>query len=235
MFAAAAMYAAEGSVQPDKFGSIPASMWWAITTLTTVGYGDEVPVTALGRIIAGFAMITGMGILALPVGIVATGFIDAIRRRDFVVTFGMLMRVPLFKDLNAKCLSDIMNKLRAQSVAGGDILAVKGAPASAMYFIVSGEVEAQASGRAVRFGPGGFFGELALLHRTHRSATIVALGHCRLLALAAEDFSVLIKKYPKLKKRIEESAAAHARELGDISESELATAGKDYSWWREDD
>ncbi|MBU6298891.1 MAG: ion transporter, partial [Alphaproteobacteria bacterium] len=86
VFAAASMHVVEGAVQPENFGSIPDSMWWAITTLTTVGYGDVVPHTALGRMVAGLTMVTGVGLLALPVGIVATGFIDTIHRRDFVVT-----------------------------------------------------------------------------------------------------------------------------------------------------
>ena len=78
VFAAAIMHAAEGAVQPEKFGTIPESMWWAITTLTTVGYGDEVPITALGRVIAACTMVMGLGILALPVGIVANGFMNTL-------------------------------------------------------------------------------------------------------------------------------------------------------------
>ena len=62
------MHAAEGAVQPAKFGDIPTAMWWAIATLTTVGYGDAVPITPIGRIVAGFTMIVGLGLFALPVG-----------------------------------------------------------------------------------------------------------------------------------------------------------------------
>lgn len=235
IFASAAMHAAEGVAQPENFGSIPESMWWAVTTLTTVGYGDVVPITPLGRVIAGITMITGMGILALPVGIVATGFVETIHRRDFVVSFGMLARVPLFKDFDAAFLTEVMGMLRAQTVARGGLIAVRGAPAEAMYFLVSGEAEAQIAGHTRNFGPGDFFGELSLLHKTQRTATIVALGHCRLLVLDASDFSMLIRKYPRLKKRIEDSAARHAKEFGDMSENELLASAKDYSWWREDD
>ena len=80
-FSAEAMYLAEGRVQPRLFGTIPDAMWWAITTLTTVGYGDAIPVTPLGKLIAGTTMILGLGLFALPVGIVATGFVNEIRRR----------------------------------------------------------------------------------------------------------------------------------------------------------
>lgn len=238
VFAAAAMHAAEGAVQPDKFGTIPGSMWWAITTLTTVGYGDEVPITFLGRIIAGCTMVMGLGILALPVGIVANGFMNSIHQRDFIVTFGMLARVPLFKDFDAQLLGEVMNVLRSQSVARGTIISVKGAPAHAMYFVVSGEVEAQLVNKRVQFGPGDFFGELALLHQTHRRATIVALTNCRLLALSAEDFSNLTRTHPVLRQYIEDAAKDHLKSYsreGDIAAAEITAAAQRRYEYREDD
>ena len=236
IFAAAAMHAVEGAVQPALFGTIPGSMWWAITTLTTVGYGDEVPITLLGRLVAGCTMVMGLGILALPVGIVATGFMNTIHHRDFVITFGMLARVPLFKDIDARLVGEIMDALRAQSVPRGTIIAVKGAPAHAMYFVVSGEVEAELPHKKVRFGPGDFFGELALLHETHRRATIVALSYCRLLALSAEDFTALVRRHPALKRRIEEAAKEHLRSHeGDLAAAEIAAAGRRHFEYREDD
>jgi len=235
VFAAAAMHAVEGAVQPEKFGTIPSSMWWAITTLTTVGYGDEVPITLLGRLVAGCTMVVGLGILALPVGIVATGFMNTIHQRDFVITFGMLARVPLFKDFDARLLGEVMNALRSQTVSRGTIISVKGAPAHAMYFIVSGEVEAELPQRKVRFGPGDFFGELALLHQTHRRATIVATSSCRLLALSAEDFTMLTRKHPELRKHIEEAAKEHhGAQSGDIDPAEITAAQRRYEY-REDD
>jgi voltage-gated potassium channel len=238
VFAAAAMHAAEGAIQPDLFGTIPNSMWWAITTLTTVGYGDAVPITFLGRVIAGCTMVVGLGILALPVGIVATGFMNTIHQRDFVITFGMLARVPLFKDIDARLLGEVMNVLRSQTIPRGTIISVKGAPAHAMYFIVSGEVEAELPHRKVQFGPGDFFGELALLHQTHRRATIVALSGCRLLALSAEDFTMLTRKHPALRQRIEEAAHDHLKaygDRGDIASAEIDSAGRHQLEYREDD
>ena len=236
-FAAAAMHAVEGAVQPEKFGTIPSSMWWAITTLTTVGYGDEVPITFAGRLVAGITMVMGLGILALPVGIVANGFMNTIHQREFVVTFGMLARVPLFRDFDARLLGEVMNVLRSQSVARGTIISVKGAPAHAMYFIVSGEVEAELPNQRVKFGPGDFFGELALLHETHRRATIVALTNCRLLALSAEDFATLTRKHPILRQHIEEAAKGHLVKLGrgDIASAEITAAAQRRYEYREDD
>lgn len=75
------MYWAEGIAQPDKFGSIPRSMWWCIVTLTTVGYGDVYPVTVLGKILSGLVAIAGIGLIAMPTGILAAAFSDVVQRR----------------------------------------------------------------------------------------------------------------------------------------------------------
>lgn len=80
VFGATALYLAEGHIQPDKFGSIPRSLWWAIITLTTIGYGDVYPVTVVGKIIAGFVAICGIGLIAMPTGILAAAFSDAMER-----------------------------------------------------------------------------------------------------------------------------------------------------------
>lgn len=73
------LYLAEARAQPEAFGSIPRSLWWAIATLTTVGYGDVTPVTALGKVFAGFSAIAGIGLVALPAGVLAAAFSDAFR------------------------------------------------------------------------------------------------------------------------------------------------------------
>ena len=75
------MYIVEGQVQPEVFGSIPRAMWWAVATLTTVGYGDAVPVTALGRVLGGITAATGIGLIAMPTGILAAEMSDAIHTR----------------------------------------------------------------------------------------------------------------------------------------------------------
>lgn len=80
MFSATALYLIEGDVQPEAFGSIPRALWWAVATLTTVGYGDVYPVTAAGRLVAGTAALTAIAIVALPTGIMAAAFSDAFQR-----------------------------------------------------------------------------------------------------------------------------------------------------------
>jgi len=70
------MFYVEHDVQPDKFSSIPATMWWGIATLTTVGYGDLVPMTITGKFLGGIFAIAGVGLLALPAGILSSGFFE---------------------------------------------------------------------------------------------------------------------------------------------------------------
>ncbi len=75
------MYYIEGDTQPDEFPNILSAFWWAIATLTTVGYGDVVPVTAMGKFISGIIALLGIGIVALPTGIISAGFKDRLDRK----------------------------------------------------------------------------------------------------------------------------------------------------------
>jgi voltage-gated potassium channel len=76
LISATVMYSAEHETQPKNFGSIPQSLWWAVATLTTVGYGDIYPQTAIGRVCASFIMILGIGLLALPTGLLGSAMYD---------------------------------------------------------------------------------------------------------------------------------------------------------------
>jgi voltage-gated potassium channel len=229
---ASLLYAIEHDVQPDKFGTIPQAMWWAIVTLGTVGYGDVVPVTPLGKLVSVFAIVGGLTMIALPVAIISTAFADEVRRRDFVVTWGMLARVPLFSHLSAAEIADIMRLLRAQTIETGEILVRRGDVASSMYFITAGEVEIELPNQRVRLADGTFFGEIALLRRTKRSGTVTATRKTRLLALDAQDFHALIERVPALsahvqktaKKRLADTAEA---QKGDLDAEEIALAKKE--------
>lgn len=75
------MYYVEHPAQPDKFSSIPATMWWGVTAMTTVGYGDIHPITPLGKLLGGITAIVGIGLFALPTGILVSGFNEHIRDR----------------------------------------------------------------------------------------------------------------------------------------------------------
>jgi voltage-gated potassium channel len=75
------MYLVENEAQPDKFPDIPTSLWWGIATLTTVGYGDVFPITPLGRLLGGMIAFLGIGIFAIPTGILANGFAEQIKKK----------------------------------------------------------------------------------------------------------------------------------------------------------
>lgn len=82
ILSSSALYFAEHQAQPETFSSIPAAMWWSIATLTTVGYGDVYPVTALGKCLAALAAIFGIGLFALPTGVLGAAFTDELSRAD---------------------------------------------------------------------------------------------------------------------------------------------------------
>ena len=82
LLAASGMYFFERQSQPVAFGSIPAAMWWAFATLTTVGYGDVTPVTVGGKIFGALITVVGVGMVALPTGILASGYTEQIRVRS---------------------------------------------------------------------------------------------------------------------------------------------------------
>jgi voltage-gated potassium channel len=228
LLSASVMHLIERNAQPDKFGTIPDAMWWAIVTLGTIGYGDVVPITTLGRIVAGITIFVGFIMIALPIGIVATAFAEQIHRRDFVVTWGMVARVPLFAGLKASDIADIMRLLRAQQVEDGAIITRRGEPAHSMYFIAAGNVEIQLKDKRVRLGAGQFFGEIAVLRRARRSATATAITRVSLLALDAHDMHALMDRQPQIAERIREVARHRigydvVTPQGDVVSEELET------------
>jgi len=81
IFSSSIMYFVENNAQPEVFKSIPATFWWAVATLTTVGYGDVYPVTMLGKIFGGIIAILGIGMFALPTGILGAGFVEHIQKK----------------------------------------------------------------------------------------------------------------------------------------------------------
>lgn len=227
LLSASAMYVAEGHIQPEHLGSIPAAMWWAMATVTTVGYGDVYPVTVAGRIVAGVTMVTGIVMIALPVGIIATSFVDVIKRRDFIITWGMVARVPLFADLDAAGIGEIHKMLSAHTAPAGEVIARRGEVARSMYFIASGEVELEFPDGTHVLGEGQFFGEMALIHSSRRAATARARTRCMLLMLAAEDLAEVIRHHPAIGARIramakDEEGPRAVRRSADIADDELS-------------
>ena len=207
------MYVVEGPVQPVKFGSLPSALYWAVTTLSTTGYGDITPVTALGRLVAGVTMMLGLALFALPVGIVATNFVTEIHRRDFVVTWSMISHLPLFEGFSAAAVSDVMNVLRSRLVREHTQLTLAGAEGNEMFFIISGSARAEYDRGAILLGPGDFFGEPVVLSKAPYDCTVVARSSMRVLSLSASDFLQLTRKHQKLKRRFESVAARKGQKL----------------------
>jgi voltage-gated potassium channel len=203
--AALAAYIIERDVQPDKFGSIPLAMWWAVTTLSTTGYGDEIPQSFAGRILAGLVMMSGIGIFALWAGILATGFYEEVRRQDFVRNWQLVAGVPLFQKLGSGALIEIVRALRPRVVPAGGIICRKGEAGDQMYFIVEGRVSV-ATPNPVELGSGSFFGEMALITGEPRSATVSAATEVSLLSLYASDFQMLSSSSPEIAEIIRKTA-----------------------------
>jgi voltage-gated potassium channel len=191
------IYAVEHAYQPEAFGSIPASMWWGISTLTTVGYGDVTPVTPLGRFFGGVVAILGVGMFALPAGVLSSGFMKEMKQRRFLRTTELVASVPLFEGLTAPEIAQISRQLEPLVVQAGQIVVREGQPASSMFFVADGTLEVEIDGRSKRLTTD-FFGEIALLHGGLRSATIRTKTRCQLLVLHASHFEELLAASPRI-------------------------------------
>jgi voltage-gated potassium channel len=207
LFAATGMYLLEREVQPRAFGTIPDALYWAVVTLATVGYGDVVPVTAVGKLFSGVMILCGLAAFALPIGIIATSFGRELARRDFVVNWSLVARVPLFAGLDPSAVAQIMTLLYSRTFEAGMPIVRRGEPGDSMYFIATGEAIVEREEGDVRLGDGEFLGEMALLEGRASTHTVVASTRCRTLVLDREDFERLARRHPGIRKRVEEVAA----------------------------
>ncbi len=198
LFAAALMKAVEGNVQPEHFGDLPRSIWWAAAMLAKIGGSEVAPVTGMGRIVSAITVMLGIFCFALPVAIIGRGFYEEIHRSDFIVSFGLVARVPLFADLNASALADVVSILRARTIPASTVIIRKGDRGDAMYLIAGGLVEVDTGDMKVGLSEGDFFGEMALLSNERRVATVTALKSTDLLMLDADDFHRLIAHNPDI-------------------------------------
>ncbi len=200
------MYFAERDTQPESFGSIPTAMWWGMTTLTTVGYGDVVPKSTAGHVLGMVIMLLGIAMFALPTAILASAFIEELKRKDFLVTWHLVAGVPLFSKLDASEIAEIAQTLKPRTVMPNEVVFQRDEKADRMYFIVSGQVEAELVSKTNRLGRGDFFGEIGLLHEQRRTATVIARTYTELLELESADFKKLLESNPYIEKRIVSAA-----------------------------
>ncbi|WP_416897125.1 MAG: cyclic nucleotide-gated ion channel [Minwuia sp.] len=207
IMASTAMYYAEHNAQPEVFGSIPAAMWWGLATLTTVGYGDLVPHTLAGKMIGGVVMLIGLGMFALPIGILATGFTQEVHRREFVVTRSMVGRIALFADLPPGEIARLTRLFRAVRFEIGTAIERRGEAVDEIHFIAVGEVEVVMGESSFRLGEGDVFGESALLKRVEDDLTAITSSQCLIMSLDLRDINALITREPSIGEKLGEIAA----------------------------
>jgi len=220
LFASTAMYLVERRAQPESFGSIPAAMWWGIATLTTVGYGDVTPLTPLGKLFGGVVALLGIGMFALPAGILSSGFTKEMKQRRFLRTSALVAGVPLFEGLNAPDIAAISRLLEPLVVQAGQVIVRRGDHAASMFFVADGELEVEIEGHHKRLTTA-FFGEIALLEGGVRSATIRSRSRCQLLELHAEDFEQLLATSPRIASAVREVAEGRRARDAKLSGGDL--------------
>ncbi len=200
------IYFLESSGQPDVFGSIPATMWWGIATLTTVGYGDVVPMTDLGKLLASFTMLVGIGMFALPAAILASAYYEEIQKKNFLVSFEAIASVPLFQELPIGAVGKINEKLQVVLISEHETIFSKGEEADSMFIIEYGKVKVEID-QPVYLVAGDYFGEMGLLGNVPRNATITAADDTKLLELTKADLAELSEEHPGLFKELELSVS----------------------------
>jgi voltage-gated potassium channel len=196
--AAAIMHLLERTDQPLAFGTLPASLWWAVVTLTTTGYGDEVPHSTLGHVLGAVVMMCGIATFGLWTGILATGFAAESRRRNFIQTWDLVSKVPFFQSLDPAGFTELAHMLRRVEIPARMPVIRRGRVGDCMYFIAEGEVEVEISPTPVRLGAGAFFGELALLGDSIRTANVSTSKASTLLILDLVDFRTFVAHHPEL-------------------------------------
>lgn len=201
--ASAAMHLLERQGQPEAFGTLPAALWWAVVTLTTTGYGDEVPQTQLGHLLGALVMICGIATFGLWTGILATGFGAESRRANFIQTWDLVSKVPFFQTLDPTAITEVTHMLRRVEVPERTAVIRRGRVGDCMYFIASGEVEVEVEPTSVRLSAGAFFGELALLGDSIRTANVTTTKPSTLLILDLADFRTLMAHHSELARAID--------------------------------
>lgn len=201
------MYLMERKAQPETFSSIPSAMWWTMATLSTVGYGDTVPVTLPGKIFGGIVMLIGIGMFAVPTGILVSGFAREIKRKDFIATWNLVAQVPSFDNLNATEIANISDLLRLRTMMPNEVIFRKDDEADSMYFIVEGVVEADLGNKPVTLSQGDFFGEVSLMYKRKRTGTVTAMTLTELLRLDAKDLDSFLESNHTLRDKIASEAS----------------------------
>jgi voltage-gated potassium channel len=162
-----------------------------------------VPQTPLGHLIGAIVMICGIATFGLWTGILATGFANESRRRNFIETWDLVSKVPFFQTLDPTAITEITHMLRRVEVPERTAVIRRGRVGDCMYFIAAGEVEVDVEPTPVRLGVGSFFGELALLGDSIRTANVSTTKPATLLILDLADFRKLMAHHAELARAID--------------------------------
>jgi voltage-gated potassium channel len=208
LFAASGIWVLENDVQPENFGSIPQALWWAVVTVTTLGYGDVVPQTDGGKAFAGLIAIAGLMMFSLPAAILSTGFMQQIKQRDFMTGFDLVARVTVFNQLDPKRISEIANLLKTLRLPPRYTIIRRQEQPDMLYFIVEGQVDAELpDGQHLTLKNGDFFGDLdAFGNHISNSASFISLTETTLLTLNNHEFNRLVLDWPDLAMRMRQMA-----------------------------
>ena len=170
-----------------------------------------VPITPFGKLVGGIVMLLGVGMIALPVAIIATGFNLESTRHQFVATWSMVARVPLFAPMDESEIGEIARLLYTRVYLPGVPIVRTGDAGDAMFVIASGEAVVELSPRRqILLKDGDFFGEMALLERRRHAYDVVAKTRCRVYVLDAPSLARLSERHPEILDRIRAMAAARA-------------------------
>lgn len=229
IIAASLLYLVEGDRPGSEFATVPEAMWWAIATLTTVGYGDVTPVTAAGKLLAGVVMVCGLGFFALPIGIIASAFMDEFRRQDFIVTWGMAARASIFSSLDSGEIAELLHVLKARTAPTGSLIALHGERPGALFMIGAGSVEIRDVDRPelapIVLDEGHFWGAQSLMTGV-QGETALAVSTCDLIVLDQEDFRTLGRTRPHLHSKLIESVREAPDPFEGAAQIEMPSEGK---------
>ena len=203
LIAATGIYFIERNVQPEVFGNVPSAAWWAIATLTTVGFGDVVPITPLGKIFGGLVMIFGLGMFALPIGILSSGFALHTNQRDFVQTWKQIARIPLFARLDNDLLQKVVEMIKSEHFVAGTQILAEGNEVNKLSIVVNGEMLVESPTEKRLIGKGSYYGELALVQQRESRAKVTCHTDCDIIYIISTDFKELLRDHSLMREAIE--------------------------------
>jgi len=158
-------------------------------------------------------MLFGLGMFALPIAILSAGFSQESARHEFVVTWSMVARVPLFNTLDAVEVAEVTKLLYTRLFQAGATIVSGGDAGGAMYLVGSGEATVcVVPGHPIKLREGDFFGEMALLERRRHKHDVIADTLCRVYVLDGEGLARLSRRHPEISEHIKEVARERERE-----------------------